>query len=111
MANDTTGNTVYNDSPFPALVLIVQHLRHIRTLQLIPKPPIIIPRPHPRNNGDLPATVFLAGDALCLFHEEGADALVLEDFGVAAVHLNGGAVDVLRQSFESASTTGMKRRR
>lgn len=77
------------------LILILQIFDHIRPIQLVPKSPIIIPRPDTRDDRHPSAPMFLTRDTLRFFHEERPDPLMLEHLGVSRVHADGGSIHVL----------------
>lgn len=72
-----------------------EHLAHVRPVQLVPQPPVVVPRSNARNDGELPAAVLVPCDPLSLLHQKLTESLVLELFGVAPVHADGRSVDVL----------------
>ena len=72
----------------------VQHLGHIRTIKEIPKTGIVAAHTNTRDDADLATAVFLAGNVLRLFHQEGTKATMLELARVTAMHRDSGAVDM-----------------
>lgn len=80
-----------------------EHLAHVRPVQLVPQPPVVIPRSNARNNGELPAAVLVPCDPLSLLHQKLTESLVLELFGVAPVHADGRSVDVLASASANAN--------
>ena len=63
----------------------LQHLYHIGPLERIAQAPVIVTRTNTCNHCQLRASVLVARNALCMFHQKGAESLVLELCRVAAV--------------------------
>lgn len=72
----------------------LQHLYHIGSLERIAQAPIIVTRANTRNHCKLRASVLVARNALSMFHQKGAESLVLELHRVAAVQWNCTSVSV-----------------
>lgn len=70
-----------------------QRSRHVRPFELVSETGVVRPDPDPGNNGKLLAAVLLARDPLCLFHEERADPLMLEESRISRVQRDRSSVD------------------
>jgi hypothetical protein len=58
--------------------ILIQELGHVRSIEFVAQLSVIMTRAHPRNHGQFEAAVLFACNALGLFHQQRAVALVLE---------------------------------
>ena len=85
-------------------ILVLEILDHVRSIQLVPQPSIVIPRADTRNHCQSPTAMLFTCDPLGFFHKQRTDALVLEYLGITAVYTHGSSVNMLKGTQRSASS-------
>ena len=76
------------------LVLLTQHLTHVRPVQEVAESFVIRPHANTRDDRDLATAVLIPSDALCFLHQQGAVSSMLEFALVPAMYRHGETVDM-----------------